>query len=198
MIKNIKNYLQKDTWSPYIAGISIGTLAVFSIFVFKHTIGSSVAFVKISAFLWHLFSPQHVQNNIYYMSYLKNNAWLDWPTSLVIGTFLGAYLASKIVRKSNSTASLDSATSSPKLRLVKESCSSNTQNTSKRKTKRYLLSFLGGAVVLLGARFAGGCTSGHAISGGLQMAISSWLYMGGLFAVAIPSALIIHRQNKGS
>ncbi len=33
---------------------------------------------------------------------------------------------------------------------------------------RYLLSFLGGVIVLWGARLAGGCTSGHMMSGMMQ------------------------------
>ena len=209
MLKNIKNYLQKNFWSPYIAGISIGTLAVFSIVIFKKTIGTSVAFVKFSAFLWYLVNPQYVQNNAYYMSYLKNSFWIDWQIALIIGLFLGAYLAGKIARKSTSSPSLDitSIKAGINTELEKNSlseiraCQTDTQKnlstgTRNIKTRRYLISFLGGIVLLLGARFAGGCTSGHAISGGLQMAISSWLYMGGLFFVAIPSALIIYRTTN--
>jgi uncharacterized membrane protein YedE/YeeE len=39
--------------------------------------------------------------------------------------------------------------------------------------KRYLFAFLGGVVLMFGARLAGGCTSGHGISGSLQLAVSS-------------------------
>lgn len=37
---------------------------------------------------------------------------------------------------------------------------------------RYLVAFLGGFVVLYGARLAGGCTSGHMMSGIMQTALS--------------------------
>jgi uncharacterized membrane protein YedE/YeeE len=37
----------------------------------------------------------------------------------------------------------------------------------------------------LGARLAGGCTSGHGISGNLQLAASSWLFSGVFAATAV-------------
>jgi uncharacterized membrane protein YedE/YeeE len=44
------------------------------------------------------------------------------------------------------------------------------------KTKRILYSLLGGFILIIGARFAGGCTSGHVISGGMQIAFSSFTF----------------------
>jgi uncharacterized membrane protein YedE/YeeE len=34
---------------------------------------------------------------------------------------------------------------------------------------------LGGVFLGFGARWAGGCTSGHGISGTMQLAVSSWI-----------------------
>ena len=42
--------------------------------------------------------------------------------------------------------------------------------------KRIIWSFIGGFVLIMGARMAGGCTSGHILSGGMQLAISSLLF----------------------
>src|ERR1043166_4670973 len=50
---------------------------------------------------------------------------------------------------------------------------------------RLIMAFLGGALMVFGARIAGGCTSGHGISGILQLAVSSWLFMPLAFLVAI-------------
>ena len=41
------------------------------------------------------------------------------------------------------------------------------------KIKRTIWAFAGGFVLILGARLAGGCTSGHILSGGMQLALSS-------------------------
>ncbi len=45
------------------------------------------------------------------------------------------------------------------------------------KVSRLLWAFVGGFVLIFGARMAGGCTSGHILSGGLQFAISSFVFM---------------------
>ncbi|HID40043.1 MAG TPA: hypothetical protein EYP36_11085 [Calditrichaeota bacterium] len=39
--------------------------------------------------------------------------------------------------------------------------------------KRIIWSFIGGFILIIGARMAGGCTSGHILSGGMQLAFSS-------------------------
>jgi uncharacterized protein len=42
--------------------------------------------------------------------------------------------------------------------------------------KRLIWAFIGGFILIFGARMAGGCTSGHVISGGMQLAISSLVF----------------------
>ena len=40
---------------------------------------------------------------------------------------------------------------------------------------RLLVGFIGGAIMAFGARLAGGCTSGHGISGAMQLSVGSWV-----------------------
>lgn len=61
--------------------------------------------------------------------------------------------------------------------------------------KRYAVSFLGGFVVLYGARLAGGCTSGHMISGMMQTALSGYIFAAGAFAAAIPVSILMFRKE---
>lgn len=56
----------------------------------------------------------------------------------------------------------------------------------KTPVKRAIWSFIGGFFLLFGARMAGGCTSGHVISGGMQMAVSSMV-----FAVFVFGGLLV-------
>jgi len=49
-------------------------------------------------------------------------------------------------------------------------------------TNRAAWSFAGGFILVFGARMAGGCTSGHIISGGMQLAFSSLVF--GIFVFA--------------
>jgi len=56
----------------------------------------------------------------------------------------------------------------------------------KSVSKRLIWSFIGGFILIIGARMAGGCTSGHVLSGGMQLAVSSLV-----FAVFVFGGLLI-------
>jgi uncharacterized membrane protein YedE/YeeE len=56
---------------------------------------------------------------------------------------------------------------------------------------RWVVAFIGGIIMGIGARWAGGCTSGHGISGTLQLAISSWLAAICFFVGGILTAMLI-------
>ena len=49
-------------------------------------------------------------------------------------------------------------------------------------TKRIIWSFVGGFILIFGARMAGGCTSGHILSGGMQLSLSSLIFAAFVFA----------------
>lgn len=51
---------------------------------------------------------------------------------------------------------------------------------------RIIWSFIGGFILIVGARMAGGCTSGHVLSGGMQLSVSSLL-----FAIFVFAGLLI-------
>lgn len=62
--------------------------------------------------------------------------------------------------------------------------------------KRYIVAFLGGFVVLYGARLAGGCTSGHMMSGMMQTALSGYIFAAGAFAAAVPVSIYMYRKEN--
>ena len=60
---------------------------------------------------------------------------------------------------------------------------------------RLIAALLGGVLLGLGSRWAGGCTSGHGISGTMQLAVSSWIsaicfFVGGILMAALLFALV--------
>ncbi|MFP7672762.1 YeeE/YedE thiosulfate transporter family protein [Marivita sp. S0852] len=61
--------------------------------------------------------------------------------------------------------------------------------------KRYAVAFLGGFIVLYGARLAGGCTSGHMMSGMMQTSLSGYIFAAGAFAAAIPTAMLMYKRG---
>jgi uncharacterized membrane protein YedE/YeeE len=62
---------------------------------------------------------------------------------------------------------------------------------------RLAAAFIAGALMMFGARLADGCTSGHGISGSLQLAVSSWVFTAVFFAAAIITSLALYGR-KGS
>lgn len=62
--------------------------------------------------------------------------------------------------------------------------------------RRYLAATLPGFLVLYGARLAGGCTSGHMMSGLMQTAASGYLFTAGAFAAAIPTAMLLFKREE--
>lgn len=61
--------------------------------------------------------------------------------------------------------------------------------------KRYAAAFIGGFIVLYGARLAGGCTSGHMMSGMMQTSLSGYLFAAGAFAAAVPVAMMLYKKE---
>jgi len=55
------------------------------------------------------------------------------------------------------------------------------------------VALLGGLLMGFGARWAGGCTSGHGISGTLQLSIGSWLAVMCFFAGGIATAMVLFK-----
>jgi hypothetical protein len=60
---------------------------------------------------------------------------------------------------------------------------------------RYVTVFFAGVLVLFGARLAGGCTSGHMMSGMMQTSLSGYLFAISAFAVAVPAAVLVYRRQ---
>ena len=90
---------------------------------------------------------------------------IDWEWMLVIGVFAGAWLSAKLGQD-----------------RTEESVPPFWEwRFGPSATKRLASAFFGGALMMFGARLAQGCTSGHGISGALQLAVSSWIFLFMLF-----------------
>lgn len=77
-----------------------------------------------------------------------------------------------------------------------ESCS--LDDNKKGVIGKYALSFIGGFLLLFGARMADGCTSGHMMSGMMQGSISGYVFAISVFATAIPTAIIVKKIKKAN
>jgi uncharacterized membrane protein YedE/YeeE len=95
---------------------------------------------------------------------------------LVLGVFIGSFASSKL------SGDRRHATVPPAWRT----------RFGSSATLRMAVAFVGGLVMMLGARLARGCTSGHGITGALQLAVSSWIFITVAFVVAIGTALAMY------
>jgi uncharacterized membrane protein YedE/YeeE len=62
--------------------------------------------------------------------------------------------------------------------------------------KRIIWSFLGGFILIFGARMAGGCTSGHVLSGGMQLAVSSLVFAAFVFGGLLLTGKYFYRHKN--
>ncbi|HYX05818.1 MAG TPA: YeeE/YedE thiosulfate transporter family protein [Bacteroidales bacterium] len=62
--------------------------------------------------------------------------------------------------------------------------------------KRIIWAFTGGFILIFGARMAGGCTSGHILSGGMQIAVSSLLFGVFVFTGLLLTGRFFYPRNK--
>lgn len=165
------NIFTLSSWSPYFVGISIGILSWITFIVADRPIGVSTAFVRFSGLIEKLLFKEKVTDNEYYKKYVPN---ISWEVMLVIGILIGSFLSSIISGQFN-------------FRVIPELWKIEFGNTY---ILRIIVSLIGGFLVGLGARWAGGCTSGHGISGTMQLAVSSWIagicfFVGGIFTALI-------------
>ena len=66
----------------------------------------------------------------------------------------------------------------------------------KSNLKRIVWSFVGGFLLIIGARLAGGCTSGHIISGGMQLALSSYLFGIFVFGSFLLTGKVFYKMTR--
>ena len=175
------NPLTKKSWSPYLVGVGIGVLSWFTFATADRQIGITTAFEYTAALTEKEIAPRLAQGNPYFTEKAKENKSpkIDWEWMLVIGVFLGAHLSSKL------SGDRSQAPVPPLWRW----------RFGDKTAVRYFGAFLGGFVMMLGARIAQGCTSGHAISGALQLALSSWMFTPLIFAAGIATAFLIYGKE---
>ncbi len=167
-----------DRWSPYAVGIGIGVLSCLAFLLSNKPIGCSTAFVRSAGLLERLFRGRKVDDKPYYRKFAPR---IDWEWMLVLGVLVGALASAWLAGQFE-------------WRWVPHRWAAAAGTSA---SIRWLVALLGGFCVGFGARWAGGCTSGHGISGTLQLAVSSWIAAVGFFAGGIATAMLIYHVILG-
>jgi uncharacterized membrane protein YedE/YeeE len=152
---------------PWWAGgilMALLLLFTFSIFGADRPIGASTYVPYFSGIVFGL-DPEKYP----YLQEIKNAG--AWEGVMLLGALFGGFITSVFITKSF------------RLSLIPTAWKKYKNNSV---TSRLLWSFFSGFIMIIGARLAGGCTSGHFLSGMAQTAISAMIFGG----VVIASLLI--------
>lgn len=164
-------FLTETRWSPYAVGIGIGILSWLSFLISRKPIACSTTFAKTSGMIEKLFRGKKVDLKPYYQ---KEKLVVDWQWMLVVGIVIGS-LISALLSGDFYWQWVPSIWAS--------AFGSNA-------LLRVIVALIGGIFLGFGARWSDGCTSGHGISGTLQLTVSSWIsaicfFIGGILMAHI-------------
>ncbi|NDW52889.1 YeeE/YedE thiosulfate transporter family protein [Aliiroseovarius sp. PrR006] len=176
-----------------IGGVALGLVFFLAVLLVK-PIGVSTQFVILDGIVADVVNPELVTKTD--DGYTSTNAYLaksggkyaksvanplNYSFIFVIAMMVGAFL-SAMMRGGNGA-------DENKLPAI------HYANFGDTPIKRYAIAFVGGFVVLYGARLAGGCTSGHMMSGMMQTALSGYIFAAGAFAAAVPVAMMMYKKG---
>jgi uncharacterized membrane protein YedE/YeeE len=168
-------YLHKKEQAPDMkwlyAGIALAILEAitFSTFMADRPIGASTTYPYVSDLLTGL------SQNDYFAKIQKPG---HWELIFLSGAFLSA-LTISIVKKEF------------KLKLIYSNWEKYKGNSP---VKRIIWAFIAGFILIFGARMADGCTSGHILSGGMQLAASSLIFAVFVFTGLLVTGKIFYRK----
>lgn len=167
-------FFEDAAWSPYIAGAGIGILSCLSLVLADRPLGCSTAFVKVRGLIGRFVDVKKTEAMEYYREIVPQ---VDWAVMIIPGIVIGAFLSS--VLSGTFHLSWVPALWAP---VFGDSA-----------IIRLIAALLGGILLGFGARWAGGCTSGHGISGSIQLSLASMITAACFFAGGIAVAMFLYR-----
>ncbi|MBN1670375.1 MAG: YeeE/YedE family protein [Kiritimatiellae bacterium] len=168
------DWLTLPEWSSYVVGAGIGLLSCLTFLLSDEPLGCSTAFARTSGMIERLFGGAKACEKAYYRKFAPV---IDWQWMLVLGVVLGAFLSAWI-----------SDDFKPTWVPARWAAVFGTA-----WLPRVTAAFGGGVLMGFGARWAGGCTSGHGISGTLQLAASGWVAVACFFIGGVAVAMLVFR-----
>jgi uncharacterized protein len=162
-------------WNPYIAGVALGLVLLLTFYLMGTGLGASGAVARTSAVIAHAVDPSGVEQHPYYKEFYKGkkHPFVNWTVLEVVGVFIGGLVAVLTARRFRPGIG-KGPTASAGL--------------------RFAMAGIGGVLAGIGTRFAMGCTSGQALSGGATMAVGSWVFMMAVFATAFAAAYFVRKE----
>lgn len=171
------NFLIRKSWNPYLVGVGIGVLSWLVFLIVNKPLGMSTEISKFSGWVAGIFMGQEAMVQTPYWA--SKTPAFGYSTVFLVFTAVGAFVSAKL------SGDLSAEKVPPLWR----------EFHGPSVLKRMVAAFFGGALLLFGARMAGGCTSGHGISGTLQLGLSSWLFFPVMFLSGLATAQVLFRKR---
>lgn len=169
--------LHDRAWSPYLAGMVIGLLQIPAFLLIDTALGASSSYVTVGGLLASAFDPS-VAGIDYVARHVAATGKNWWQVALVVGIAVGAFASMR----------LSGARRQPVSPVWARALGTASVPV------RCAVAFAGGFLMLVGARLADGCTSGHGLSGVAQLAVSSTIAVAAMFVGGILVASLLLRR----
>lgn len=161
---------------PYICGVGIGVVLLAAYALVGQGLGASGAFASVAASLTAAtIGTARAAASPALAPYLPNGVasplhdWLVWELAgVAAGAFVSGWRGGRLMWDAERGPRVTTAS-------------------------RLLIAVAGGAVMGIGAKFARGCTSGQALSGGALLSVGSWIFIVTAFAAAYACAPLARR-----
>ncbi len=164
---------------PYVYGALAGLLLTASVGIAGQFFGTSTTFPRAATGVLQLvgFDLSNWEFAQVRDGSLTGLAFPNWQLLFVIGIGVGAFLAAKITKTFKAEAL-------PQMWV---------DRFGEKKGTRIAYSIVGGMIAMVGARMAGGCPSGHGVSGVSQLGVSSLIALAMFFVGGVVTARILYR-----
>ena len=151
--------------APIVGGIFIGATQASSLLLTNNTLGTSSSFEEVGHWFWYAWQTL-IRSDQWELASRKPSVR---SMTFVIGIMVGSWVYAQLMTRYSSIA-----------RTLDEDPTISAQNA-----------FVGGCMMTIGARLAGGCTSGHGISGMATMSVASFVSVASMFAGGIGLAALL-------
>ncbi len=129
--------LRQTQWSPYLAGALMGMVSWFSVLTAGKYLGVSTTFVRTMGMIENIFTPERVASLPYFV---REKPIIDWQWMEVLGILIGAFIAARL------SGDFKESFVPPMWE----------RRFGPSRLKRWIVAFLGGIILMFGARMADG------------------------------------------
>jgi uncharacterized protein len=162
-------------WQVLPSAIALAGIMVFIFATFGPPASSSGFVTTMKGFFLQV-APEYAEGKAHYRMMPGPGSWL---MAFVLGMAIGGFIAGRTFRQNIADM--------PKIW---------EQRYGTSRARRYVTTFLGGFLILFGARLAGGCTLGLFLSGATQLSLSGLYFGAVIFITAMLTARLVYSPRR--